>query len=409
MELSMRCVKSFFVHAYKSKNQANRAFDSVNTNPSAIDRRGRAPPANKVPEIDKLFVKQFIDRFPRYRSHYCRNMSNRYYLMPGMNLKKMYREYKIVCDFEGRAEVKEHMFRDIFNTEFNIHFKRPQTDTCKICDGINSCLKNEKLSYEERNNYEETLKLHHICVEEKKKVFQADLAEAKESNGEVECFTFDLQKTLETPSLSTSVAYYSRQLWTYNLCIYNEVTGQAYMYMWSENVASRGADEIGSCVIKHLQAHIGANTKKVYLYSDSCGGQNRNIKMTLLLKKVLHLLDNVDVITQKFFIPGHSYNSCDRSFALIEQQRKITTEVYVPGHWMNIVRTSKKRDPKFEVIQMCQNDFFSSDSLLELIVNRKKASDNSKINWFNIDVIENKKAEPFKMFHQRKTKLDAVC
>lgn len=98
--------------------------------------------------------------------------------------------------------------------------------------------------------------MHHDSVAKKKSEFHDDVKEARESNGEVECFTFDLQKTLETPSLSTSVAYYSRQLWTYNLCIYNEVTGKAYMYMWSENVASRGANELGSCLIKHLQENI---------------------------------------------------------------------------------------------------------------------------------------------------------
>lgn len=35
--------------------------------------------------------------------------------------------------------------------------------------------------------------------------------------------TFDLEKALETPKLSTNIAYYKRQLWTYNLCIYDEV------------------------------------------------------------------------------------------------------------------------------------------------------------------------------------------
>lgn len=94
--------------------------------------------------------------------------------------------------------------------------------------------------------------------------------------------------------------------------------------------------------------------------------------MTLLMKKLLYLLDNLENITQKFFIPGHSYNSCDRSFALIEKQRKVTTEIYVPSHWMNMVRVSKKKEPKFEVIQMEQNDFFCVDPLLNLIVNRKK-------------------------------------
>lgn len=176
--------------------------------------------------------------------------------------------------------------------------------------------------------------------------------------------------------------------------------------MWSENVASRGADAIGSCVIKHLQAHTGANTKKVYLYSESCGGQNRNIKMTLLLKKVLHLLNNVDEITQKFFIPGHSYNSCDRNFALIEKQRKITTEIFVPEHWMNVVRQAKKKHPKFEVIQMCENDFFSSDSLVNMIMNRKINSNNIKINWLDFDEIKNKKDKPFILFIKERKNLN---
>lgn len=167
--------KHFFCTCLQiTANQTNRAFGSIKSNPSAIERRGRAPPANKVPEDDILFVKQFIDRFPRYRSHYCRSQSNKWYLMPGMNLMKMYREYQIVCEFEERAIVTEHMFRYIFNTEFNIQFKRRHTDTCKTCDELIALMKNERLSYEVRKNYEEALKSHHIKCEEKTLAFQAD-------------------------------------------------------------------------------------------------------------------------------------------------------------------------------------------------------------------------------------------
>lgn len=391
--------KEFFCKCLQiSKNIANRAFASTMSNPSAIDRRGKMSPANKIPDSDKSFAKEFINKFPRYRSHYCREMSNRYYLMPGLNLRKIYREYQLLCGFEERSCLKEHMFRHIFNTEFNLHFKHPKTDTCKTCDGIIAYLKNEKLSFENRSKHEETLKKHHDAVAQKKEGYQSDIKEAKESNGRIKCYTFDLQKTLETPSLSTSVAYYKRQLWTYNLCIHDDVTGQAYMYMWSENMASRGADEIGSCVMKHLRIHDSVNTKKVYFYSDKCGGQKRNIKITLFFKKIFYHLDNIDVIIQKYFISGHSYNSCDRCFAIIEKQRTFTTEVYIPRHWFNIVQTSKKKEPKFVVEQMAQNDFFSSNTITSLIVNRKITTTNEKINWLNIDAIQNKKDEPFKLF-----------
>lgn len=283
--------KEFFCKCLQiSNNQPNRAYNSITSNPSATDRRGKVPPKNKTNEIDKLFVRDFINKFPRYRSHYCRKLSDRFYLSPGLNLMKLYREYELLCDFENRTCLKEHMFRHIFNTEFNLHFKRPKTDTCKTCDEIKLYLQSEKLSYEDRKKHEEILKEHHDSVSRKKEEYDSDIKEAKESNGQIKCYTFDLQKTLETPSLSTSIAYYKRKLWTFNLCIYDEVTGKGHVYMWSENMASRGAHEIGSCVIKHLQTYDSDNTKKVYLYSDSCGGQNRNIKITLLLKKVLNLL-----------------------------------------------------------------------------------------------------------------------
>lgn len=391
--------KDFFCKCLQiTNNQANRAYNSVTSNPSAIDRRGKVAPANKIHESDKSFLTEFINKFPQYRSHYSRKISERCYLSPGLNLRKIYREYKLVCDFEERTCLKEHMFRDIFNTKFNLHFKRPKTDTCKTCDGIKAHLQDEKLSNDSRNKYEEDLKKHHDSVEKKRKEYEADIKEAKESNGKIKCYTFDLQKTLETPSLSTSVAYYKRQLWTYNLCIYDEVTGKGYMYMWTENMASRGADEIGSCVVKHLQTYDSVNTEKVNFYSDSCGGQNKNIKITLLLKKVLCLLNNIDIITQKYFVSGHSYNSCDRCFAMIEKQRKVTTEVYVPRHWFNIVRNSKKKEPQFEVIQMAQSEFVSSNTIIPLIVNRKVTTINTKINWFKIDTIANKKHEPFKLY-----------
>lgn len=118
--------------------------------------------------------------------------------------------------------------------------------------------------------------------------FVADVENASKRDGEVVVPTFDLQKTLETPSLITSVAFYKRQLWTYNLCIYNESKRQGYMHMWSENVASRGGQEIGSCLLKHFEEHFPDGVKKLILYSDSCGGQNKNIKLALLLKKFLH-------------------------------------------------------------------------------------------------------------------------
>lgn len=133
------------------------------------------------------------------------------------------------------------------------------------------------------------------------------------------------------------------------------------------------------------------------MYSDSCGGQNRNIKLTLMLKKLLTSLVNVNTIVQKFFVSGHSYNSCDRCFGIIEKQRKVTQDIFLPKHWINIIRIAKKKDPKFEVVHMTRTDFYSSQKLLDLIVNRKVSDENMKFNWHHIESIKHIKDKPFVM------------
>lgn len=182
-----------------------------------------------------------------------------------------------------------------------------------------------------------------------KSEFKKDVENAAENRSCV--LTFDLQKTLETPSLTTSVAYYKRQLWTYNLCIYDEIKKIGYMYVWNESVASRGGQEIGSCLIDHLKNHLDESVENLILYSDSCGGQNRNIKVTLLLKHFL-ASSHLSSITQKFFVSGHSYNSCDRCFSIIEKAKKLIDVVATPDDWLKIIKDSKQKQPVFVVKKM---------------------------------------------------------
>ena len=63
------------------------------------------------------------------------------------------------------------------------------------------------------------------------------------------------------------------------------------VYVWHECQASRGAhaQEIASCIQHYVQSELKMNPGKSELvtWSDSCGGQNRNIKMTLLILKLV--------------------------------------------------------------------------------------------------------------------------
>ncbi|XP_077278819.1 uncharacterized protein LOC143906548 [Temnothorax americanus] len=197
----------------------------------------RAVKANRTSETLKQGVRNFINRFPKYESHYGRSDSEKKYLNSNLNLAIMYRMYKDDCEVTNADFVSEHMFRDIFNYEFNLSFKKRHTDTCKTCDTIKVNLNNKDLPNEERVKFENMQEEHDDLRKKIHAEFKRDVENADE---DTIVLTFDLQKVLETPSVTTGIAFYKRQLATYNLCIVNEISNQAYMYMWSEGVAAIG-------------------------------------------------------------------------------------------------------------------------------------------------------------------------
>ena len=62
--------------------------------------------------------------------------------------------------------------------------------------------------------------LHKIKAESSYHNLKEDAAYAK-SQADTEMLTFDLEKSLPTPVLSTGVVYYKRQLWSYNQGIHD--------------------------------------------------------------------------------------------------------------------------------------------------------------------------------------------
>ena len=58
--------------------------------------------------------------------------------------------------------------------------------------------------------------LHHAKAERAYQQLKEDTALTK-SDPTVLVISFDLQQTLPTPSLSTNVVFYKRQLWTYDI------------------------------------------------------------------------------------------------------------------------------------------------------------------------------------------------
>ena len=228
----------------------------------------------------------------------------------------------------------------------------PKSDTCKECDTfkVQTDAEQDKATVTQLKGEWEL----HLCKAEcAYQQLKEDTALSK-CDPNVMLVTFDLQQSLPTPVLTTNVVFYKRQQWTYNLGVHDCGSTKGYMYVWHECTASRGPNEIGSCILKHIQLTNPTATHLI-TFSDSCGGQNRNV---YLLALWLHIVASdkysFTTIDQKFMVVGHSYLPNDRDFGSIETARCKASHLYVPTDWSDLIRNCRRKNP-FTVTDMSQD------------------------------------------------------
>lgn len=166
---------------------------------------------------------------------------------------------------------------------------------------------------------------HHDEAEE---TYEAKRKDSKTNDVNKCVIAFDLQQCLPTPSLESSVAFYKRQLWTFNLTIHNILTSKASCYIWNENIAKRGANDIGYCIFHYL-ASLPSNITHVVMYSDNCAGQNKNSIFMAMCLAFLEQQDTIQIIDHKFMISGYTRMECDSDHGRIEKAKKKDISHYI--------------------------------------------------------------------------------
>ncbi|CAG9763557.1 unnamed protein product [Ceutorhynchus assimilis] len=166
------------------------------------------------------------------------------------------------------------------------------------------------------------------------------------------------------------------------------------MYVWDEVTASRGSQEIRSCIGKHVLSN--ANTAKhIIAYSDACGGQNRNFNRCLFWLKLI-ADTNIEIMDHKFMLSGHSFLPNDRDFGQIELYAKDRIK-FLPEDWYAIIKKCRSKNP-FPVYEMKREDFLSIKSIEESVKRRKKSENNTTVSWLKIQWLRFRKDQLYKIF-----------
>lgn len=252
----------------------------------------------------------------------------------------------------------ELILRKIFCTEYNIGFKLPKSDTCKMCDETNI-----KIQAAIQNNDDKEAEQLTIILNEHKDSAAAmqDLLKSETEYSIQHMHTklvisFDLQQVLPIPKLTSGPAFYCSKVGLYNLGIHDCTTGRGHMFVWTENVAKRGADEVASVLLKYLNTKTDVDD--LVVFTDNCPGQNKNwLVMSLWMQLVKE--GRFKTITHHFLVSGHTHLPSDRDFALIEKRhKKYSPQIYSPEGWHNVIKEANKKTP-FVVTVMEQADFLN--------------------------------------------------
>jgi hypothetical protein len=136
----------------------------------------------------------------------------------------MYRRFVKYIKQKGTLQKvpSQSLYEKIFRRYFNLSFKPPKKDTCHTCDSLQIQIQ----AAEAQNDADQlcTLKvkqeLHNRKVQLARDSLKSDENLSQTENGPT-IISFDLQKVMPLPKLTTGIVYYKRQVSCYNLGIHN--------------------------------------------------------------------------------------------------------------------------------------------------------------------------------------------
>ncbi|KAJ4440992.1 hypothetical protein ANN_10841 [Periplaneta americana] len=139
------------------------------------------------------------------------------------------------------------------------------------------------------------------------------------------------------PLLPVNEIFYLCQVWQFNFCIHSAKSTKSTMFMWNESQGHKGVNDVVSCLNNYITKVLSAEVDSLYLFSDGCIGQNKNMKV-VQYPITLVASGRLKCITHYFPVKCHSFLPCDTSFTRIEKIKRKKEKVETPREWEDIVK-----------------------------------------------------------------------
>ncbi|KAJ8890505.1 hypothetical protein PR048_010014 [Dryococelus australis] len=299
------------------------------------DMRGKHSYHPTIDPTTTADIRTHINSIPRIESHYLRKQTSREFISGGKTLADLHRDYVKECQEQGRSH----------GTEYKEHRKEIELSLTDKAKG-------------------------------------SDLAK----HGKFVTACFYLQAILPTPCGDVFAFYYKRRLSVLNFTIYYLGRNIEHCYVWHEGAGRRGLNEVASCLLQFLQIYRVGDY--VCFYSDNCAGQNKNKFIVALYLYAVYVHD-IESITHKFLVTGHTQNEGEHLHYLTEKQKKPVL----------------KSDDPLKVTEIDTQDFMDFKPLSKFYgTNYLVNADKEKISWQNIRGIKAEKEKPFQFSYKTSSK-----
>lgn len=345
------CCRSFFEKLIQVSPKRVRIIQNKIIKGEQIvkDMRGKhAVRPNKIQANVWALVDKHWSEIPHHLSHYAHNKSKRlYFENPDLTVKKLFESFQsyFLMNTNTALTMKYKTYHKYFRTNSPYSIRKPRTDVCDFCTQCKILLKaNPNDPCLNKYNF------HVMKSNRYKDIKNSYLLQAKKENPSVLVLEFDYAQNRPLPKLNATAQFYKRLLWMYifNIHCHNDQSSVLYWYL--ENEGTKDSNSVCSLLYHYISRKLdGSSIKKIVLFSDAAGGQNKSVYIVKFLSWLAKSL-SLD-IEHVYPVRGHSYCVCDRNFGQYSVRMKRVETIETAEEYVQLLKEARPNQP-FEVIHV---------------------------------------------------------